>query len=396
MAPVRSCGAFYLYSFFLLLVSSESQSVFRGESFRRKLSVELNPGRPAPPPPGGDLLHVRAVGLNDTLHFLFCSQGAPTLLLVHTNSSSSTVEVDWPQFLMRNVSGSLRVEPESSILQSNAIVFSRLLEYDDVNDTANATSDLFPPYDLQDFTWAPLNLSGASALLCGAAATFANGSLCLKLTVFDSEGRDQMLPRLLHSANSSQLEVWLDGLLPRASRSRFLLELQAVGGAYPLSRVEVRRSIDDEFTPTIFKVLQWLPPLNRTSHGSGFLQWKPVSYRRSSPSVEEGSPTRSSLPRPQRGEEAFSALITAFYAEPETFGMNVSFGISGEPFYDRSRFLSWTVLLGVGTPPMDSFSPMVLIMMAVGLGTPMMLLVLGGVCICVRKRASASNYEPIN
>ncbi|KAI4786440.1 hypothetical protein KUCAC02_037117 [Chaenocephalus aceratus] len=257
----------------------------------------------------------------------------------------------------------------------------QLLEYDDVNDTAKATSDLFPPYDLQDFTWAPLNLSGASALLCGAAATFDNGSLCLKLTVFDSEGRDQMLPRLLHSANSSQLEVWLDGLLPRASRSRFLLELQAVGGAYPLSRVEV---------------LQWLPALNRTSQGSVFLQWKPVSYRRSPPSVEEGSPTRSSLPRPQRGEEAFSALITAFYAEPETFGINVSFGISGEPFYGRSRFLSWTVLLGVGTPPMDSFSPMVLIMMAVGLGTPMILLVLGGVCICVRKRASASNYEPIN
>ncbi|XP_033933057.1 glycosylated lysosomal membrane protein isoform X3 [Pseudochaenichthys georgianus] len=301
MAALRSCGAFCLYLFVLHFVSSESQSVFRGESFRRKLSVELNPGRPGPPSPGGDLLHVRAVGLNDTLHFLFCSQGAPTLLLVHTNSSSSTVEVDWPQFLMRNVSGSLRVEPERSILQSNAIVFSRL-------------------------------------------------------TVFDSEGRDQMLPRLLHSANSSQLEVWLDGLLPRASRSRFLLELQAVGGAYPLSRVEVRRSIDDEFTPTIFKVLQWLPPLNRTSQGSVFLQWKPVSYRRSPPSVEEGSPTRSSLPRPQRGEEAFSALITAFYAEPETFGINVSFGISGEPFYGRSRFLSWTVLLGVGTPPMDSFS----------------------------------------
>ena len=89
------------------------------------------------------------------------------------------------------------------------------------------------------------------------------------------------------------------------------------------------------------QVLQWLPPLNRTSHGSGFLQWKPVSYHRSSPSVEEGSPMRSSPPRPQRGEEAFSALITAFYAEPETFGINVSFGISGEPFYNRSRFLSW-------------------------------------------------------
>ncbi|KAK5855540.1 hypothetical protein PBY51_005637 [Eleginops maclovinus] len=360
------------------------------------LSVELNPGWPSPLPPVGDLLHVRAVGDNDTLHFLFCSLGAPTLLLVHTNSSSSTLEVDWTQFLTRKVSGSLRVEPESSILQSNAIVFSRLLEYDDVNNTANPTSDFFPPYDLRDFTWARLNLSGASALLCGAAATFANGSLCLKLTVFDSEGRDQILPRLLHSANSSQVEVWLDGVLPQATRSRFLLELQAVGGAYPLSRVEVQRSIDDEFTPSIFKVLQWLPPLNRTYGGSGFLQWKPVSYRQFSPVVEDGTPAQHSPPRPQSCAEESSGLIRAFYAEPETFGLNVSFGLAGEPFYNSTRFFSWTVLLGVGLPPMDSFSPAVLIMMAVGLGTPMILLLLGGVCVCIRKRASASSYEPIN
>lgn len=56
-----------------------------------KLFVQLNPGSSSPP--GGDLLHVRAVGENDTLHYLFCSQGAPTLLLVHTNSSSSAVKV---------------------------------------------------------------------------------------------------------------------------------------------------------------------------------------------------------------------------------------------------------------------------------------------------------------
>lgn len=57
-----------------------------------------------------------------------------------------------------------------------------------------------------------------------------------------------------------------------------------------------------------------------------------------------------------------------------------------------------TVLLGSGSPPVDSFSPLVLSMMAVGLGTPMILLLLGGVCVCVRKRAAAmaAAYEPIN
>lgn len=77
-----------------------------------------------------------------------------------------------------------------------------------------------------------------------------------QLSVFEEEGRGHGLPHLLHTCNSSQLEVWLDGVLPQAPRSRFLLELQAVGGAYPPSKVEVDRSIDDEFTPSIFKVIR--------------------------------------------------------------------------------------------------------------------------------------------
>ncbi|XP_054461645.1 glycosylated lysosomal membrane protein [Anoplopoma fimbria] len=382
---------------FLFSVFSLCQSSFSGETSRRNCSVELNPGSPSPPP-DGDLLHMRAVGNNDTLHFLFCSQGAPTLLLVHTNSSSSTVKVNWTQFEARNISGGLKVEPESSILYSSAIVFTRLLEYDDVNDTADPTSDLFPPYELQDFTWSRLNLSGLSALLCGAAKTFTNGSLCLQLSVFESEGRDHSWPRLLHTANSSQLGVWLDGVSPRAARSRFLLELQAVGEAYPLNRVEVHRSIDDEFTPSIFKVSQWVSSVNGSSDVLGFLQWKPVAYRRSDPALEFATPCHHSDPQPQSGEEtaAASGLIQAFYAEPKAFGLNVSFGLAGEPFYNSTKFLSWTVLLGSGSPPVDSFSPLVLAVMAVGLGTPMILLLLGGVCVCVRKRVAASAYEPIN
>ncbi|KAF0024106.1 hypothetical protein F2P81_022908 [Scophthalmus maximus] len=148
---------------FLILVSVLTSC---RSSFTRQLSIQLNPGSPLPPP-DGDLLHVRAVGDNDTLHFLFCSQGAPALLLVHTNSSSSAVQVDWPLFLASNTSGGLHVEPESS-----------LLEYDDVNNTADPTSDLFPPYELRDVAWSRLNLSGLTAQLCGAVG---GGLLCLQV-----------------------------------------------------------------------------------------------------------------------------------------------------------------------------------------------------------------------
>lgn len=81
-----------------------------------------------------------------------------------------------------------------------------------------------------------------------------NFNFLLQLSAFDSDGRGDLWPRLLHSANSSQLKVSLNGLLPRGNHSRFVLELEAVSGVYPLSRVDVHQSIDDEYTPSIFKV----------------------------------------------------------------------------------------------------------------------------------------------
>ncbi|KAL0167333.1 hypothetical protein M9458_039177, partial [Cirrhinus mrigala] len=91
------------------------------------VSVELNPGLKPPLvlPPEVGLVHVRGLGLNDTLHFLICNYGAPALLLVHTNSTQSTVQVKWPNFINQSLSGSLKVEPQDSVQYSSALVFTR-------------------------------------------------------------------------------------------------------------------------------------------------------------------------------------------------------------------------------------------------------------------------------
>ncbi|KAM6972991.1 glycosylated lysosomal membrane protein [Aplochiton taeniatus] len=376
------------------------------------VSLELNPGANSLPP-GVDLLHVRAQGVNDTLHFLLCSQGAPTLLLVHTNSTVSKVQVDWPAFLTRNATGSLKVEPESSIVHSSAMVFTRLWEYDDVNDTADPDSvprsSFLPPYELQNFTWSDMNRTldpaAHTATLCGGdgSSSFINGSFCLQLSAFESEGRDRGWPSLLHNANSSQMKVWLSGVSPRANQSRFSLELQAVGGASLMDRVDVVRSIDDEYTPSIFKVSQWVSsPPNQTSTVLSYAQWKPVAYRQPVPVFEDSTPCHHSgpVPVPQRERPAAaSGLVRAFYGpEPPAAGINMTFSIAGDPYYSVTKFLSWTMLVGLGTPPVDSFSPLVLSIMAVALGTPMIILLLGGVYVCVRKTVTPlpQVYEPIN
>lgn len=88
----------------------------------------MNPGLTPPTevPPGVSLLHARALGHNDTLHFLFCSGGAPALLLIHTDSADSVLKVNWTRFLTPERTGSVRVEPESSVQFQSALVFTRV------------------------------------------------------------------------------------------------------------------------------------------------------------------------------------------------------------------------------------------------------------------------------
>ncbi|XP_067267406.1 glycosylated lysosomal membrane protein [Chanodichthys erythropterus] len=381
-----------------------------GDTFRRKVSLELNPGLKPPSslPPGAVLVHARGLGLNDTLHFLLCNHGAPALLLVHTNSTESAVRLDWPVFINRSSSGSLRVEPESSVTYSSALVFTRLWEYDDVNNTADpqktAESSFYPPYELQNFIWSDLNStvnqSDHVITLCGRekSESFLNGSLCLKFSVFESAGREQAWPSLLHNANSSQLRVWLEGVTPQGNNSRFALEFQSVGDSGFQGRVDVRSSIDDEYTPSIFKVSQWVSfPLN-SSGAWGFSQWKPVAYRKPEPVFEDATPCRHS-PLVSVSRVPPSALVRAYFRDdPQIHGLNISFGIDKDPvFYSDTRYVSWTVLMGMGEPPADAFSTLIIIIIAVGLGTPLAIIIVGGVFVWVRKRmTNGSIYEPIN
>lgn len=52
--------------------------------------------------------------------------------------------------------------------------------------------------------------------------------------------------------------------------------------------------------------------------------------------------------------------------------------------------------MGSGSPPVDFLSPLVISMMAVGLGVPLVVLLLGGIYVSVRKRVVPADYQPIN
>ncbi|XP_027765087.1 glycosylated lysosomal membrane protein [Empidonax traillii] len=55
-----------------------------------------------------------------------------------------------------------------------------------------------------------------------------------------------------------------------------------------------------------------------------------------------------------------------------------------------------SVLVGFGEPPRDTFSPLIISIMAVALGTPLALLLGGSGLVLLARRRRYSEYEPIN
>ncbi|XP_072139679.1 glycosylated lysosomal membrane protein [Mobula birostris] len=396
------------------LLALGSGSLLRDDSFRRQITFEYNPGRNGSMPAAPNVLHIRALGPTDTIHYLWSSLGAPTFLQVYSRSPNSTLHIDWSRLQLPDPANAIRIEPAEAVVYSTAVIFSRLLEYEDVNDTADlsqAPADkIYPPYQLEDFTWedanATLNQTALTAQLQGRNASgtpFANGSIIFRITAFEGSGRDADLPRLFHTANTSKLEFVIEGLRPRGNKSRFGLELMVLEEEGTQWSMKVSRTIDDEYTPSIFKVSKLVGAPENGSSQRGFLQWKPVAYGAVRPLRANSMQSRDyglrtghnrSLPT---ASLAFAFNRTAPTRHTRLFALNVSFGSAGQRLYPTHHYISWSVLVGHGAPPEDMFSVLVIAIMAVGLGLPAVLLPVGGVCVCIhRSRLSPMGYQPIN
>jgi len=74
-----------------------------------------------------NLLHVRAEGPGDTLHYVWSSAGAPAVLLLATGGRSSTLRVDWPRLLSPAPAGAVWIDPPSSVIYAAAVVFTKVI-----------------------------------------------------------------------------------------------------------------------------------------------------------------------------------------------------------------------------------------------------------------------------
>ncbi|XP_075580579.1 glycosylated lysosomal membrane protein [Pelecanus crispus] len=370
----------------------------------RQVSMQYNPGWNNS---SVNLLHVRAVGPSDTLHYVWSSIGAPAALLVATESRSSALRVNWTQLLSPAPAGAIWIDPPGSVIYSAAVIFTKVFEYNE----AQTPEELFyPTYDLSDFSWdninRTLNHTALTAEFTGIPATdpggsFSNGSLAFRVTAYEAGGRDEPLPSLLHTANSSKVEFVLAGVAPRGNGSRFALEVATVEETGVAQKLRSARSIDDEYTPTIFETLSLVAESQNDSSALSFLQWKATAYGSQTPRREDGIQCRSHGLQAANWTLPMSSIVHAYFGEGvgsayTVSAINISFGGEDGKVYQEKRYLSWSALLGFGQPPKDTFSPLVISIMAVALGTPMVMLLVGSCVVLFAQRKRYSEYEPIN
>ncbi|XP_043943260.1 glycosylated lysosomal membrane protein B-like [Protopterus annectens] len=289
-------------------------------------------------------------------------------------------------------------------LRSGDCYSHKVFEYDDVKNTANVTmaDKIFPPYNLADFTWedvnATLNHTTLTAEFNGhnvsAAGLFKNGSISFKVSAFETTGRDAVLPRLLHNANSSKMEFVVDRVVPRGNYSRFMLEMVIVEKKANHRVMKSIHSIDDEYTPSIFEMTELVAVPQNSSAIHSFVQWKVVAYQSSKYQHDDSIPCADHELQVINQTFPSNSIAGAYFSETldncNIASINISFGIAEGDYYKDHNFLSWSIMIGCGNPLEDTFSILVICIMAVGLGTPVLLLILG--CVVVKY----SDYGPIN
>ncbi|XP_004480679.1 glycosylated lysosomal membrane protein [Dasypus novemcinctus] len=382
---------------FLGLFLSAAPSGLLGED-TRQVSLEVIPGGPQ------NLLHIRAVGANSTLHYVWSSLGPPAALLVATNTPHSVLRVNWSHLLSPEPDGGLVVLPKDSVQFSSALVFTRLFEFDSTNTSdaaAKPPGKPYPPYSLAEFSWNITNSMDPATLSATFQGhpvhdpnrAFANGSLDFKVQAFSKSGRPAQPPRLLHTADTCQLEVVLVGASPRGNHSLFGLEVVTMAQGPDCPTMQEQHSIDDEYSPAVFQLDQLL----WGSLPLGFVQWRPVAFSQKQGVRESAMSCQASLLHPILAYSLpQSPIVRAFFGPQGNFcAFNLTFGASAGPGYWDQHYLSWSMLLGVGPPPVDSLSPLVLGIMAVALGAPGLLLLGGGLVLLLHHKWN-SGYHSLN
>ncbi|XP_021706130.1 glycosylated lysosomal membrane protein [Aedes aegypti] len=366
----------------------------KSSDIERKLTARLNPDCPEDVCAGEGnaltLIHIRADSDLDTIHYVWDFTGKPTILVALTRKNAS-LKINWYDLLDAKPSS---VQFSETPIYTFMTVINRIFQFDDPEDKGmlgeNATLFVYDPHEFS-YNRTLLWFNEKDVI----AALNANNDFLFKLNAFSTRDHGMDFPHLLHTSNSTQVDIVFNNVSTKFDRPRFAMELLFVVSEQAVSgtdfQITKRRSLDDEHTPGIFEIIDVLSPGVFKFSTGGYIEYRPVSYTHPERDVSTSTETHQSEPKAvEYPADALNATLAyAIYGQKlDTLlvqGMNISFGFSGDGFYTKSNYTTLTFQVGFGMPPPERLSAFVLIVAGIGIGLPLAMLVFGGFYICTRK-----------
>ncbi|KOB74412.1 Lysosomal protein NCU-G1 [Operophtera brumata] len=246
-----------------------------------------------------------------------------------------------------------------SSLPRLAMPTSRLIyEYDDLDDNGHLSPKCpQKEFSLRGLSWHRNNslLTDQEAMLM-VRAHYRDGARSGTLDLLPYKDYAPSLPRLIHTSNSSLVDVHLVNLTSAEeyNATRFALRLLLVSTDRLSDSWDftMRKSLDDEHTPGVFE--------SSRSGDGGFLQFRPVAYT-----------------EPER--DVSSSTNTYFYGDIDEDQLliqdvYISFGVGGDGFYKQHNYTGWY-----------NFSLFVIVIISIGLGVPLLLATSGITYVLVKR-----------
>lgn len=218
-----------------------------------------------------------------------------------------------------------------------------------------------------------------------------------QLSAFGSTDHGDEVPHLYHSSHSMQLELIVENINHNYSSPRAAVEFLIVSsenkteGSFKLKK---RRNLDDEFTPGIFDVFDIVSPRSHDDTRGAFFQYRPVCYTKRARTVSDSTELRQgdivSFNNNAKEIEKFMYTLPFSYygyalGSRIAQGTNITFGMPGDGFFSKSNYTSFSMLMGIGAPPVERLSAFVVIFSAIGLGVPLLVLLVGGTYVGIKR-----------
>ncbi|XP_046441974.1 glycosylated lysosomal membrane protein A-like [Daphnia pulex] len=399
-------AALNLLPLFVLVLSADYYTFLDGEqkNYDRNVTTTINPKCPTNECVNFTLVHVQQEGIADVLHHIWTMENVPTFFYARTELNTEML-IDWEKMLSGNYSQAISFNKEPQYFA--AVLIFKFFMYNDLNDTGVIPeTDNFDivSYSTKKMSWElkSSNCSGnVSASVAfrlssydGVALDFSS-NIEITLTAYGTRGRSPILPHLAFTENSTQVDFVFDHVETKESftNARLAMELAAVVSE-PDSRftLNVSQSLDDEYTPGVFKLMEVHSALNQH-----WIQWRPVCYTSTQRDIGDSTGLYQTEIRNVSDDNILdNTLLEWLSLDLDTRfllmkGFNVSFGVEGDGFYRASNYTAWTLVTGHGRPVGDQFSLMVILVMAIGLGLPAIVLILGGAAIALRNHRNSKD-----